>query len=176
VLTAREQQFILEYAVDSNGAAAAIRAGYSAKGAKVAAARLLKKPAIKAAIEAKQAARLQAVETTTDLNAARVLEELRRLGLSDVGLLFDEHGRLKPLQDIPLEVRVCIASIKTTKKNLTAGDGAQEDVVEVKLWDKPKALQLLAQHFALLVNRVELTDTTGLLDKVARARARLQKT
>ena len=173
MLTQKEQRFVAEYPVDLNGAAAAVRAGYAPRSAKVTASRLLKKPAIKAAIDAKKTAQLQAVETTTDLSAARVLEELRRLGLSDVGLLFDAHGRLKPLKDIPPEARACIASIKTTKQNLTAGDDAQEDVVEVKLWDKPKALQLLAQHFALLIQRIELTDEQGLLDKIAKARARL---
>jgi hypothetical protein len=35
------------------------------------------------------------------------------------------------------------------------GDGTQEDVVEVRLWDKLRALEMLAKHFALLTERLE---------------------
>ena len=91
-----------------------------------------------------------------DLSATRVLEEYRRIGFSDIGALFDDHGRLKSLRELPRDVRAAIASMKVTKKNLTAGDGVMEDVVEVKLWDKTRALESLAKHFGLLVERVEI--------------------
>jgi hypothetical protein len=35
------------------------------------------------------------------------------------------------------------------------GDGTQEDVVEVRLWDKLRALEMLAKHFALLTEPLE---------------------
>jgi hypothetical protein len=55
--------------------------------------------------------------------------------------------------------------VKATKKNLTAGDGKTEDVVEVRLWDKTRALESLAKHFGLLKENIprdlELRITWG---------------
>ena len=56
VLTAKQTRFIDEYLVDANGTQAAIRAGYGAAGARVAAHRLLTNVAIFSAIEARQKA------------------------------------------------------------------------------------------------------------------------
>lgn len=103
----------------------------------------------------KTAAVVAALAKSETLTAERTLEEYRRLGFSDVGSLFDELGRLKPLKDLPREVRAAIASVKVTKKNLTVGDGLQDDVVEIKLWDKVRALESLAKHFGLLTEKIE---------------------
>jgi phage terminase small subunit len=134
VLTAKEQRFIAEYLVDFNGAQAAQRAGWTARSAKVIASRLLTKPAIKAAIEAKRVKQIE----TTDLTAARVLEELRRLALSDIRALFDEHGNLRPLQQLTPEQASSIASVEVVIKNAKAGDGVTDTVHKIKLWDKPR--------------------------------------
>lgn len=56
LLTAKQARFIDEYLVDANGTQAAIRAGYGAAGARVAAHRLLTNVAISSAIEVKQRA------------------------------------------------------------------------------------------------------------------------
>jgi hypothetical protein len=40
-------------------------------------------------------------------------------------------------------------------KNAAAGDGKTDVIHKVKLWDKVRALELLAKHFALLVERTE---------------------
>ena len=56
LLTAKQARFIDEYLVDANGTQAAIRAGYGAAGARVAAHRLLTNVAISSALEVKQRA------------------------------------------------------------------------------------------------------------------------
>lgn len=56
LMTAKQARFIDEYLVDANGTQAAIRAGYGAAGARVAAHRLLTNVAISSAIEARQSA------------------------------------------------------------------------------------------------------------------------
>jgi phage terminase small subunit len=167
-VTARQQRFISEYLTDLNATQAAIRAGYSAKTAAEMGAENLRKPQIAAAIAAGKAQQLE----KADLSAARVLEEYRRLGFSDLGAIFDDAGRLKSLKELPPEVRAAIASVKVTKKNLTAGDGITEDVVEVRLWDKTRALESLAKHFSLLVDRVEVS---GKVDVVQILRQRFAK-
>ena len=102
-----------------------------------------------------------------------MLEEYRRLGFSDIGAVFDSRGQLRSIAEIPPEVRAFIASVKTTKKNLTVGDGVMEDVVEVKLWDKVRALEGLAKHFGLLIDRVQVSGEVTLMERIARARQRL---
>lgn len=178
MLTQKERRFVAEYPIDLNGAAAAVRAGYAPKSAKVTASRLLKKPAVRVALQDKVERHIEAVAeatASTDLNAARVLEELRRLAFSDPRALFDAQGNLKPLQELTAEEAACIGSFEVLIKNAKGNDGAMDLVHKFKLWDKPKALEMLAKHFKLLIDRVEVSDPDGLLDKIARARARIMK-
>lgn len=64
LMTAKQARFIDEYLVDANGTQAAIRAGYGAAGARVAAHRLLTNVAISSAIEARQ--RVDATRLSVD--------------------------------------------------------------------------------------------------------------
>lgn len=150
-LTPKQTRFVAEYLVDLNGKQAAIRAGYAPQGAEACASRLLTYPKVARAVAEGKARQLQNAE----LSAARVLEELRRLSFSDLAGVFGEHGGLLSLHQMSADVRAAIASVKVTKKNLTAGDGVMEDVVEVKLWDKTRALESLAKHFGLLKENLE---------------------
>lgn len=54
-LTAKQSWFVNEYMVDMNGAAAALRCGYSKKTSRAIAYELLTKPNIQAALQARQA-------------------------------------------------------------------------------------------------------------------------
>lgn len=178
MLTQKEQRFVAEYPIDLNGAAAAVRAGYAPKSAKVTASRLLKKPAIKAALQHKEQQHVAAVAQATgpaDLTAARVLEELRRIAFCDPRAFYHPDGRVKAIHELSAEQASTLASFELVMKNAKAGDGIVDDVLRFKTNDKLKALEMLAKHFALLVERVEVTDGTGLLDKIAKARARMQK-
>lgn len=69
LMSTKQARFIDEYLVDANGTQAAIRAGYGAAGARVAAYRLLTNVAISSAIEARQ----QADATRLAVNRDRVL-------------------------------------------------------------------------------------------------------
>jgi len=61
----------------------------------------------------------------------------------------DEHGRLKPIHQMPLEVRRVIESVEVVRRNLTVGDGTQEHVYKVKLISKGRMHELLARHVGL---------------------------
>ncbi len=73
-LTSKQQRFAEEYVLDHNGAAAAVRAGYSARSAKQIAHELLTKPDLRAAIEAQEA--LVAAEVS--MTRQRVVRELMK--------------------------------------------------------------------------------------------------
>jgi len=71
-LTAKQAKFVAEFLVDANGTQAAIRAGYSVHGARVAAYRLLTNEAVYGAIEARQ----QADATRLAITRENVLQGL----------------------------------------------------------------------------------------------------
>jgi len=64
--------------------------------------------------------------------------------------LYDETGKLLPIHKLPENVRAAIASVKVLKTNLVSGNGAREEVHEVKQWDKVKALEMAAKYLKLL--------------------------
>lgn len=99
----------------------------------------------------------KAMERLLDLiDPDRALREAACLAYSDIGQILTADGGFKPVKDWPEEFRRAVASIEYTKKNLIAGDGAQEDVVKVKLWDKSKNLEMLFKHLGLLIERQQI--------------------
>lgn len=170
MLSPKQQAFVSEYLIDKNGTQAAIRAGYSPKTAQEQSSRLLSKAIVKAAVE--EGIKAQLVDN--GITAERTMKEIARLGFSDVRKLFDANGSLKPITQLGDDEAACLASVEVTKKNLTAGDGQIDTVLKVKVWDKPKSLEMLAKHFALLTEHVDITvHGDGLESKVSKVRARL---
>lgn len=143
----RRRRFAEEYIKDLNGTKAAIRVGYSPRSAHVTASRLLTDAKVIGLI----AELTSAHSKNAGLTAERVLEEIRRVALSDVGELFDDDGNLLPIKSLPPEIRACIASVEVQ----TNADGAQ--VTKVRLWNKGQQLDLAARHLELLVNRIEVS-------------------
>lgn len=81
-LNPKQARFVTEYLVDLNGAAAAIRAGYSENRAKQAAYELLEREDVKAAIDELQAKRsAEAGDRAT--RAAQRLEDIALMELAD---------------------------------------------------------------------------------------------
>lgn len=100
------------------------------------------------------------------LSAVRVLEELRRLAFSDIRSLFDEKGNLRRLKDLTPEQAAAIASVEVVTRNITAGDDQLDTIHKLKVWDKPKALEMLAKHFKLLTEKIEVSGDAELLSKL----------
>lgn len=146
-LNPKQAAFVREYLVDRNATQAATRAGYSEKTAKQIGSKLLTVVDVAAAIDAgtkKQAASL-------GVKAEDILRELMRIGYSDTGQLLDERGNCRTLNEMPEDIRRCIASVKFS------GDGG----TEVKLWPKNNALELLGKHLKMFTEKLELTGKDG---------------
>lgn len=159
----KQARFVAEYLVDLNATQAAIRAGYSRKTAEQQGPRLLGNAEIAAAVSAGKAKQLE----KADISATRVLEELRRLSFADLRQLFDEHGNLRPIHTLTAEQAAAIASVEVVKKNLTAGDGQMDTVIKLKVWDKPRSLEMLAKHFGLLTERLEHSGQLKIIHELA---------
>ena len=76
-LTPRQEKFVEHYALCSNAAEAARLAGYSAKTARVTGPETLSKPAVKAALEARQAVFRQELRVTKEDVIAGILSAIR---------------------------------------------------------------------------------------------------
>jgi phage terminase small subunit len=170
----KRRRFVEEFVVDLNATAAAKRAGYSARSAGMQGSRLMKIDEIRSAIQKKIDARSQRIE----LSADAVLRELARIAQCDISEAFDDDGSLKPLKEIPVDVRRVIAGVETIE-HVIPGSGEGEEgapivvkTKKLKFWSKNEALQTLARHFKLLTDRVEVHDTRGLADRIRKARER----
>jgi len=72
MLTPRKVRFAKEYVLDHNGAAAAVRAGYSANTAKESASRLMREPEVQAAVRENE----RAVEAEIAMSRNKVVQGL----------------------------------------------------------------------------------------------------
>lgn len=100
--------------------------------------------------------RAKANERLADLiDPDRALREAARLAYSDVRELYDDQGRLKPMKDWPDDLAAAIGGVEFVRRNVDGADGHSDDVIKVKVWDKPKMLEMLFKHLGLLVEREE---------------------
>lgn len=112
------------------------------------------------------------------LRKERVEQELKRIALSNIVDAFDGiHGNkkkftLRELKAMPEDFQRCIASIKVRTENLTAGDGEQDITVEIKLWDKTKALEMCGRALGMFKDKVEISAPEELICRLDRAKMR----
>ena len=170
-LTARQAKFVREYLVDLNGAQAAIRAGYSQKGANVRAAELLANRTVLELISAGQQKRAAKL----DLDAERVLREWLEIATADVRELVQYVRTACPecwpdiQQDDPNpECRKCqgrgkghvrVADTRTLSPSaakLYSGVQVGRDGIKVNLRDRDAAWVNIARHLGMFNDKLEL--------------------
>ena len=163
-LTGKQKRFVEEYLCDLNATQAAIRAGYSAKTAYSMGQRLLKEVEIQTAIQAAMNIRADRTQITQD----NVLNELSKIGFSDIRKAFDNDGRLLPVHMLPDSIAPAISSVKVTSSRVPGSDPVEiEHTTEIKFWDKPKALDLAGKHL-MLWKEVGSKDNPVIVQKIER--------
>jgi len=175
-LSPRQERFCQEYIKDLNGTQAALRAGYcpgNEDAAAVQASKFLRNTKINARIAELKSEQFK----RTMLSADRILEEIARLAMVDIGQAFDDMGQLKPLSEIPEDVRRAMAGVEVNE--LFDGQGDQKSVIglakRVKFYDKTKALELLGKHKKLFTDVIEVDVTDKLAESIMAARKRAGK-
>jgi hypothetical protein len=107
--------------------------------------------------------------------------EVRYLAHSNIIDAFTAvHGNkrsftLRELRAMPERFQRAISSVKVRTENLTPGDNAQDTTIEIKLWDKTKALELGARANGWLKDKVEVTLPEEQLSRLDRAKIRARK-
>ena len=155
-LTKRQSLFVTEYLVDQNATHAAIRAGYSAKGAHVTACRLLKRTNVRDAVMAHQR---QVVEKST-VDAAWLLSRLGQLAEADITEAFNPDGSLKKIHDMPEPVRLLINGFETSH-NLYRG--GEEIIRKMKVESRLKVLEMIGKHVSVGAFRQDAEPARGLV-------------
>jgi phage terminase small subunit len=152
-INTKQQRFAEEYLIDLNATQAAIRAGYSEKTAGQIGEQLLKKLEIAEAIRVGLAKRSERTQITADM----VLKELATLGLSkmtDFATWNNGAVVIKNSDDLSDDAAKCVSEVSETKTK----DGG---TVKFKLYDKVGALDKVARHLGMYVDRQELTGLDG---------------
>lgn len=138
-LNDRQRIFVEEYLIDRNATQAAIRAGYSKKTAYSIGQRLLKKVEIQEAIKKRTEARIR----RTDITADFVLTEIMKVASADASdfVTVGKRNRVQiiPTEEIPKDKLAALSGVKRGKNG----------ELEVKLYDKLRALEMLGKHLGL---------------------------
>lgn len=162
-LTPKQQRFINEYLIDLNATQAAIRAGYSEKTANVIGAQNLLKASIQAEIDKRRGK----IQSKLEISQERIIQELASIAFAN-GADFAEVIELgglhtvefKATKELPPEKRAAIASIKSG----TSG-------MEVKTYDKLRAMELLGKYLGYLNPAGDTAKATSLADAIMEAYA-----
>jgi phage terminase small subunit len=156
-----DRQFVDEYL--ARGGAGAMGAGTEAYMAthpkcskKVAAQKScewLSKPIIRKYLNEAMLERQERTQITAD----KILQELLLIARSDISGAFNKDGSLKPIHDIPEEVRRAISGVETL--DLLVGTKKVGKTHKLKFWDKVAALGLLGKNLKLFTDQVNISGT-----------------
>lgn len=156
----RRSRFVREYLLERNATKAAISAGYSVKGASVTGTRLLNDASVRARIEAANSR----INVKLDITVERIKLELARLCFFDPLEFWNEDGTAKPLHEINVDARRCIAGLEVAE--LFTGTGEARNLAgyikKFKLADKGANLERLGRHLQMFPTKVEVTGNIEL--------------
>lgn len=173
-LTPLRQRFVQEYLVDLNPTAAAQRAGFRSKPEHTKGYQMLRIPEVAAAVREAMEARSR----RTGITAERVLEELGKIGFSDVRNLTRWKARPARDGDAAGGPPAYDLWIRDSEELDDATAGAISEVrhyngggVRIRLHDKLCALALIARHLGMMGPRQDSAGPGGHgLDAVAMSR------
>ena len=137
----RIEQFVLEYLVDLNAAAAARRCGYPEASAAFRGSKLMKRRDVQEAVKEAMAARAE----RTGITADRVLAEYARIAFADARNYYDWGPwgmKLRPASGLSADAA---AAVRVVGRGRNKG----APLMYLHLHDKHRALKMLARHIGL---------------------------
>jgi phage terminase small subunit len=158
-LTPKQEAFCQRY-LETGNASEAYRLAYDAEKMKPetvnrSAFELLENPKIATRLAELKARQLKRHDVTID----RVLAEFAKLAFLDIRKAFDEDGNLKPVHELDDDTAAAIAGLEV--EDLYEGRGESREHVgklhKLKLSDKKGALDSLARHLGMFIDRSEVT-------------------
>lgn len=167
-LTAKQEMFCLEYLKDLNATQAAIRAGYKENTARAIGCENLTKPNISDRIIELNKDRIEEVK----IDANFVLKGLAEIADCDIGDIYDDDGRMKPIKDIPKPIRKAIKSIETVEYYEGFGDDKEQVgwIRKIQFWSKDNSFQNLGKHLALFTEKHEHSGSISLEELLTKSK------
>lgn len=139
----RKKAFIEAYIANGgNATAAAVTAGFAARSAHNAGARMVKDGEVSAEISKRAKAVANKYELTTELAARSIVQELR----FDPANLYDAEGQLKPITELDEDTRMALSSIEFEQHGNT---DAPVYVRKVKWASRATAREQLMKHLGM---------------------------
>jgi phage terminase small subunit len=158
-LSRKHEEFVRQYLVDLDATKAYLRAGYKSKAADVNGPRLLKHPAVKAAIDAALAERARRGVLQLD----KLERELALICHLDPASAYDEHGNLLSIPKMPEATRRALAGMDVEHRM----DGHGEDAVpveirKIKFIGKREAIELALRRLGALNDKLGVEATVNI--------------
>lgn len=159
-LTIMQDTFVDRYLIHLNATKAAEEAGY--KHPNKLGPLLLQNPKISAVVQRRMQARRKRTQVTQD----RVIEEYARIAFANVSDFFEwdeRQVRYVPKKDLSPEQLAALSEIQSETSVTRDANGQPRARIKlkVKLHDKVRALDALAKHLGLVIERHEVTGADG---------------
>ena len=139
------ERFCQEYIIDNNKTQAAIRAKYSEKTAGSKGEQLLKIVDIKNRVAVLQAA----LSKKSGVSAEMVVEELKKVGFSNIKEFLDEGNSIKDLTELPDNVTAAVESVQTDTRHDSGDSDGYTEKTKIKCHSKLGALNDLGKHLGI---------------------------
>ncbi len=156
-LTEKQKRFADEYLIDLNASAAYKRAGYAGKGntAAVEGHKQLRNPNVAKYIALKQLK----LQEKTEITQERVLAEFAKIAFLDPRKFYDETGNLIPIHMLDDDTAAALGGMDVTASK--SADGDIDYTKKIKIIDKKGALDSIARHLGMFVDKTELSGPNG---------------
>lgn len=171
-LTVIQEAYCQEYIKSpENQTQAAVNAGYSPKTAAKFASQNMRDERIQKRIAELMAERNKRLKVSADY----VLNRLVEIDQMDVIDILNDDGGLKPISQWPKIWRTTLSGIDISKMKLE--DDIESTLQKIKWPDKVKNLELIGKHVDVnaFKDRVEVSGTVTIADRMAAARKRLKE-
>ena len=132
----KQKRFCLEYLKDFNATQAAIRVGYSKRTARQIGHENLTKPDIQKFL----AEKYQKFSHENDIEVSQVIRHLKEMTFFDLQVIFDKHGRLRPLNKMSATARRVLNSITLSQSGT---------MIKVRLPSRERTAELLGRHLGM---------------------------
>ena len=131
------------------------------------------KGAIARKTRAKRAGEARALRHA-DITAERTMLEIARIAFADRSSVWKD-GKLMAFTEWPADALALLEGFEVVIKNAAAGDGHTDTVHKVNLAKKLGALEMLAKHFGLVSEKLEVSGSVDIEAALQGARDRLAK-
>jgi phage terminase small subunit len=156
-LTPKQLRFADEYLIDLNATAAYKRAGYAGKGntAEVEAHKHLRNPKVASYIAVQQ----KKLQEKTGITQERVLAEFAKIAFLDPRKFYDQSGNLIPIHKLDDDTAAALGGMDVTATK--SADGDVDYTKKIKIIDKKGALDSIARHLGMFVDKTEVSGPDG---------------